>query len=94
MASKKTINVTAIVDNLHSKIALAKSVEAKAAYCSAIEEILFATNNYNGFTYNHSSAMAAPYYDRYNRHEITSAIDEMIKDGLLTEYDRVYTLYR
>lgn len=95
MASRKTINVTAIVNTLHAKIITAKTVEAKQAYCQAIEEILHDTGNYHGFGYVYNQNQFEAYYSAYTNNLLPkglSPISAMIVDGLLTEYDRRYIL--
>jgi hypothetical protein len=81
MATRKTINVNDAVSILHNLIKTVKTAEEKQALCAAIEEMLFATNNYRGFGYTFYNLDAVQKY---------GSVDAAIAAGLGTEYDRQY----
>lgn len=88
----KTVDVKKIVTNFNRMITLTNEVEAKKAFCTAIETVLFEADRYHGFQYNTPRNTWEVYYAKHQNGECESPIRGMIADGILTEYDRRYII--
>lgn len=82
--TRKTLEVKALIDSLHSRLAKATDLE-KPMICSIIEDILFDANAYAGFGYSfYNHACMLKYGD----------VDAAIAAGEGTEYDRRYATHK
>jgi len=64
---RKTADVEPLARSLQYALDRAETTDERRAFCFAIEQVLFSTNNYDGFSYRNGYHPSNPTFDEYDR---------------------------